>query len=249
MNKKFVGINPKLIRPLTDEEQEKRGWKIQVNGVLVRDVSSVRLFNEKMGLEFRYGMRAEGYDGVVLHEPGGGGSVLVPFVTFDNTLHIGMLEQERKTQGGNALNLPRGFLDPGESHFETAAREMQEETGVAIDRSRIKDFNKYARSGNANSAFFGTSRDDEGVHFYGVEFLSQEVEEEPLPSLALRLRDDTIRPKEGNQMAERIFSCRFYPWRIAAGVGDLFTNAGLARLFKYVLDTEGEKGEKRIKIR
>lgn len=241
MSKKSEGVNPELIRPILAEEQEKRGWKVEVNGVLVPDVSSVRLVNEKMALEVQYGMRAEGYDGVLKHEPSGGGSVLVPFVVWEGELEIGLLQEERKTQGGIVLNLPRGALDPGETHFETAVREMREETGVSVRANRVKDLGEDARPGNPNSADYDTSREGEGIHFYAIEFYPAEltkvyhslhIDLSMFAEGVLQLSQDAITPT--NKSAERIFSCSFYPWNIAACVADQFSNSGISRLLAYL---------------
>lgn len=251
------GVNSYLIRPISEEEQQKRGWKLEVNGAIAQNVSSARLFNEKMGIEFVYGMRAEGYDGIVTHEPGGGGSVLVPYVIFDNPrasqgmlpddiLWVGLLEQERKTQGGKVLNLPRGYLNPGETHFETALREFAEETGYTADVSRVQDLcGGYAQRGNPNSAYFDTSiymgdRSRDGVQYYGIEFFPNEfavTKLHPDDPPVLALKKEIVRPVENDPMAERIFSCYFYPWDVAAGIADQFTNSGFSRLLKYLKRT------------
>lgn len=255
-DKDFVGVNPGLIRPMTCDEQAKRGWTVEVSGKIVPDLSHVRLFNERMGVELQYGWRIEGYDGVVIHEPAGGGSVLVPYVIYDvpsaalnysldrEILWVGLLDQERKTQGGRVLNLPRGFLNPGETHFETAVREFKEETGHTAKTNRITDLcSWYSARGNANSAFFDTSRllrdgRPEGAQYYAVEFHPDEVyvtKLHPDDPPVLAFKKDVVRPAGNSPTAERIFSCYFYPWDVAAGIADQFTSAGISRLLSYLV--------------
>lgn len=92
-----------LIRALTPEEQEKRGWKVFVNGEEVPDAASVEIRNEKMGASSCYGMRVEGYDGIVWREPGGGGSVILPYTLWGGELYIGVVSQNRSLQKSKAL--------------------------------------------------------------------------------------------------------------------------------------------------
>lgn len=237
--KEFIGVNPSLARPLKREEKERAGWRIFINGEDKTDeVLCLSLRQKKMGLELCYGMRAEGYDGLLIHEPGGGGSVLVPYVIYGSELYVGLLEEERKTMGGIVLNLPRGFLDPGESHFETAAREFQEEAGVSVEKNRIVDLKHEGVPVNSNSAFFDTSMTGEGAHFYAVRFTTKEV----LPVMRGNyyvgvFMNGIIKPRENDKVGEKIFRCAFHPWNIAVAQGDQFTISGVGRLLAYLLRT------------
>jgi len=254
MSEEFVGVNPKLIRPILDEEQEKRGWTVEVNGEVVPTVSEVRLFNEKMGLEVRYGMRAEGFDGLLDHEPGGGGSVIVPWVKIDGMLYVGMLHQNRPTQYVHPMeavwNVPRGYLDPGETHIETATREFQEETGFTRPEGRIVELPGLPV--NANSARFDTSREGEGVKFYAFEVLPQEIKQtyvdddseivvHGLTTQRTTYKFDKEFVSPVSKGAERIMGCYFFPWWEAALVGDLFTR-GIVCTLKAMLEVEEAQG-------
>jgi len=175
--KEFVGVNPALIRDISADEQSKRGWMVELNGQIVEIVSGVRIYNEKMGLEVRYGMRSEGYDGIIDHEAGGGGSVIVPWIEIGGILYVGLLKQRRLTQNiqSDVWNVPRGYLDPGEKHFATAAREFEEETGFKRPEERI-----HLLEGdpvNSNSAKQDTSRPLEGTRFYGFQVREDELTE------------------------------------------------------------------------
>lgn len=247
-----VGVNPELIRPLTREDEKKRGWRVEltIGDDNVADITSLtsglRLYNEKMGIELRYGMRAEGYDGILFHEPGGGGSVLIPFVLHRGGLFIGLVEEPRRNMGGNVLDAPGGFLDPGETHFETATREFEEEAGVGAEVNKVIDLGPYAEPANSNRAIVDTSREGEGAHFYALEFTRNQVDGAYDPTYntpIFLLKKSVINPKQGDKTAEKIFGCRFYPWHIAATRSDLFANAMFSRLFTYLVK------ENRIKIR
>lgn len=65
------------VRPL--KENEPRGWNAIVDGNPMT-VGSLTIENQRIGLRFDYGMRPEGYDGVIIHERGEGVAVYgVPF--------------------------------------------------------------------------------------------------------------------------------------------------------------------------
>jgi len=229
--KESLGVNPELIRALSDEEMEQRGWQLEVTD------RSMLLTQEKMGLALEYGMRVEGFDGVLIHEPGGGGSVSIPFVIWTGDLWIGLLEEERKNMGGRVLGAPGGFLDPGEKHFEAADREFTEEVGIG--KVKISD-TPLGEPGNPNRAFFDTSREGEGIHFYPVEFLPEHVEYDRFDDFkvfSLRFKEGVIVPKAGDRVAEKIFGCRFYRWQTPATKSDMFANAMFSRLFIHLVET------------
>lgn len=244
--KEFVGVNPEIIRPLTAEEEKKRGWRVEltIGDGNISDItaltSGLRLYNEKMGIEIRYGMRAEGYDGILFHEPSGGGSVLIPYVIHEGELYIGLVEERRKNMGGNVLDAPGGFIDPGETPFETATREFEEETGATADKNKVIDLNEYYEPANSNRAIVDTSRKGEGAHFYAIEFTKEQVELSANLELGvpiLLFKKGSIKPVENNKGAEKIFGCRFYPWHIAATRSDMFANAMFSRLAAHLVLT------------
>lgn len=233
---RFTGVNPELFLPLTERDKSNPEWFVEVDGNIIAYTSGARFFNPKREIEWRLGRRSDGYVGVIGHEAGGGGTVIIPFAFYRGQLWIGLLTQERKTQGGNVLNVPRGYLDPKKTHFQNALEEMQEETGVSVGESRIIDLSSCAKPANPNSANYDTSRESEGVRFYAVEFDSEElgigeVVEDRIFSLCFK--PEIIKPVSGDKDAERIFGCRFYSWQTAVAVSDMFTNAALIRLIAF----------------
>lgn len=239
-DKNFVGVNPELIRPLTQTEMEKRGWRVWLNGNLVPDARHVELANERMGIDVQYGMRVEGYDGILFHEPGGGGSVMIPYVIIGQELYIGLIDEERKNMGGRVLCAPGGFIDLGETPLETATREFEEETGATADKNKVIDLNEYYEPANANRAIIDTSREVEGSHFYAIEFTEEQVELSADPELSvpiLLFKKGSIKPVRGDKGAEKIFSCHFYPWHVVATRSDMFANAMFSRLVAHLVLT------------
>lgn len=210
-----------LIKEILQEKQTKRGWKVELNGEVVANVSKLTIANPRYG-ELNYGLTAPGYDGWSFHEIGGGGIVTVPFAKIDGQLYVGMVLEDRHNQGGKVWNLPRGFLNPGETHFESMAKELEEEIGYLSPDKRMKDLGNPM---NPNSAFFETTGKNEGVKFYSIEFLSGQL---VLQEGGHGFKPGLMRPV--SKVAERIFAAKFFTWRIAVQAGDMFTVAGIARL-------------------
>ena len=208
-----------------------RGWKLFVNKKEIPDVESALLVNEKMGIEVPYGLTPAGYDCISIHTPGGGGSVIVPFSVHEGEVLIGMVFQNRFNQGGNVWNLPRGFLNPGETHIHAAKREFIEETG--IDNEKF-DFPVVHLNGplNPDSAWFQTDKEGEGVKFFSVLIPSELLFRETDGTYKWTFGEDKAAKAE--KRAEAIFKCRFFPWKDAMHVSDMFTCAGVGRLITYL---------------
>jgi 8-oxo-dGTP pyrophosphatase MutT (NUDIX family) len=65
----------------------------------------------------------------IVRHPGG-----AAVVAIDNDSRVCLLWQYRYASGGWLWELPAGKLDPGESPYSTAERELQEEAGVRAGR-------------------------------------------------------------------------------------------------------------------
>lgn len=228
-----------LIKDIPEEFQEKRGWRVTVNGKRALNVSRVTIENPRFG-ELHYGLTPGGYDGWSFHEVGGGGSVIIPFAQMKGELFIGMVRQFRHNQGDEIWNVPRGFLEPNETHFEAAKREATEETGFYNRRDRL-----IALPGlpmNPNSAFFET-KTDEGVRIFGLRILEAELEPVPESSdlvdaaMTHQFKPGILKPV--SKQAEKIIDCKFSPWYTAAITSDMFTVAAIARLVAYCYGSTG----------
>ena len=214
-------------------EDISRGWRINIDGKeIATPASSLHLQHEKMGISVEYGYK--GYDRPKIKEAGGGGSVIIPFyIQPDGRLFIGVLKEQRDLMGGAEWNVPRGFMSPGEEHFQTAVREYAEETGHHVPDDRIRAIE--GSPTNPNSAFFDTSGENEGVKFYAVELLQSELRE---------IDDDANNPQyEFNPeqleavsaVAKKIMGTTFIPVEDALRLADQFTVAGVGRLFMELL--------------
>lgn len=237
--------------PTDQGSQAKRGWTVEINGKVVPEISSVRISNPGFG-DFNYGRTPEGYDSWRFHELGGGGSVIVPYAVVDERLYVGLLTQRRSTQIGclDRWGVPRGFLNPQESYFETALREAQEEIGKTSFSlaERLVDLQEelHAEPSNPNSAFFETLSAKEGVSFFALRIVPEELEKVPgywcgdydyLPAFNFKkgvlepLPD--LEPKDKKQ-AEQILGCGFYDLSDAVRVKDGFTRQAIALLREYM---------------
>ncbi len=208
------------------KDQTKCGWSVKINGKVIDDVAHLELFNPRFGT-LTYG-DVGGYDSWNFHENGGGASIIVPYVIFRGYLFVLMIEQDRPNQGGRVWNLPRGFLDPGEIHRGAAIRELEEETSI-----RSTKLIRLGSPVNPNSAFFVTSGEGEGAHFYRLKVEESQVksEHESVDGLIkgpLIFSEGIIRPIP--KTAERIFGRKFFRYEEALAVGDMYTVAAVGRL-------------------
>lgn len=244
--KKFVGVNPELFTDLTQKDAENPEWLVEIDGGIIPYAKGARFFNPARGLEYRLGRRIDGFVGVIDHEPGGGGAVIVPWVEINGVLYVGLLKQRRVTQNMyfDIWNVPRGYMDPGETHFEAASREFSEETGFKRPEKRIVLLG--GAPVNSNSAKQDTSRALEGARFYHFEVYTHEI-----IKVTVQVQQDyqdisAIETKElyafnraaitsVSNMAERIMGCYFLPYDFAMRVGDLFTR-GIVGTLKVELE-------------
>lgn len=203
----------------------ERGWSVYLNGELVKNVSELTIENPNIG-KLGYGDKG-GYDGVNFHEIGGGGSVIIPFVEYARGTLIGVVEQKRPNQGGIVLNVPRGFLNPGEKHFEAAIRETKEETEFKKPEDRF--FPIKGSPVNPNSAFFVTANDGEGVKFFGLKIFPEEVTNN---NGEVVFRKEHIKPV--SRAAEGIVKCKFIPYEDVIMLSDAFSIVGATRLLAHL---------------
>ena len=210
-------------------------WRLYINGKPV-DMTNVRhvAVRSKFGvINFGADERA-GYNSIAFEEAGRGGAIIVPFVCLNGRqvvspdqphdhLLIGVVEQYRNKQGGTVLNVPRGFVQEGEEHDETATRELVEETGF-----QGRPFLLPGHPLNPNSAFFETGSDG-GCKVYGFCLTADQVEID-ITGVVFPITDELPADKTG----ELIGKCRFIPIAEALRLGDMFSVAGAARLLLFL---------------
>ena len=222
------------------ENQAKRGWTITINNQeLDIPITSAALENKQMGIDVNYGQRPEGYDGMIITE-NGGGAVTIPYmIDADGNVFIGVVKEYRPALGGDTLNIPRGFLDAGETHKETAVRELAEETGFRAMGSRMVTL---AQGLNPNSTYFNTSKSDEdGVSMFAVKIEPDELEltHDEKGNVFYAFPAHVRTQAEQDKTAERILGSEFIPLAQALKSRDMFTSAATGQLLSHLL-SEGE---------
>jgi 8-oxo-dGTP pyrophosphatase MutT (NUDIX family) len=221
------------------DEQQNRGWELAVNGQPLTEVQNANITNSKIGIDVMYGKRPEGYDGVVIREPGG--AVTVPYmVDEDGRFYIGVVEEYRPTMGETTtMNVPRGFSDFGETKEQTANREFMEETGYQALGSQMV---KLAEGLNPNSTYFDYSQSpDAGVSIFAVQVKAQELElsHDEEGNIYYTFPAHIREQAEGDKAAERILGSRFIPLTAGLESRDMFTSAAAGQLVSHLLS----KGE------
>jgi len=218
----------------------KRGWTIEANGSDVTEtVRHAKLSHDALGVDVTFGKRPEGYDGFIIRERGGGGAATIPYMIDSNGgIYVGVVEENRATMGGKTHNIPRGAQSKGETHEQTAAREMNEETGYKAETGR---FALLAAGLNSNSAFFDTSRSEQdGISMYSLQVQEDELElshddEGNVFYVFPKEVDDNAEP----DVTEKILGSRFIPLEAALKSRDMFTSAAAGHLLADLLS----KGE------
>jgi len=208
-------------------------WRLYINGepVDMTDIRHIAVMSRFGVVNFGADERA-GYNSIAFQEVGQGGAIVVPFVCLDgqqvvrpdqpySRLLVGVVEQYRNKQGGMVLNVPRGFIKPEEGHDAAAARELAEETGL-----QGRPFLLPGSPLNPNSAFFETGAEG-GCRVYGFCLGPDQVEvdEAGVHLVAERLSDSA---------QEIIGKCQFISAAKVSQLGDMFSVAGVARLWYFL---------------
>jgi 8-oxo-dGTP pyrophosphatase MutT (NUDIX family) len=222
------------------EDGAKRSWTVGINGEDATDATkSATLTNESLGLELRFGMRPEGYDGFIIREEGGGGAATIPYmITSEGGIYVGVVEENRATLGGITQNIPRGMQSKGETHEQTAARELAEETGYTAQLGR---FSLLASGLNSNSAFFDTSRSpNDGISMYALNVKEDELDltHDDKGNVYYQFSQD-VNDNTAPDITEKIMGSRVIPLEAALKSRDMFTAAAAGHLLADLLS----KGE------
>lgn len=230
-------FQPTLFEMSELPEGAKRGWKLRVNGDEVSNVRHAGLANEKMGVSVEYGQRPEGYDGFIIHEPGG--AATIPYmIDEDGAIYIGLVKEFRPTMGEKETsNIPRGFSDFGEDKATTAKRELSEETGLDVSKLGGRMI-QLAQGKNPNSTFFDYSSSKEaGVGFFAVELMPNEldIQSDDEGNVFYAFPEAVREQVKGDGPAEKITGSVFVPLEVALQSRDMFTSAATGHLLSYLL--------------
>lgn len=217
-------LNLAMVKKFNLDKDGPSGWSLEV------DDHHIRLVNPLFG-ELKIGGRPEGFAGWSFHEHGGGGVVIIPYAMIQNVLFVGLLKEHRALRGGIVLNAPRGFLNDT-SALKTANREQEEEIGFLNAMVRMHQLP--GNPANPNSAFFETEI-NEGVRFFAFMLQENELEETHKDSVegtegrVFQVKRNLVAPLAVEENSS-ILGLLFYRWTVAAKIGDMFSNAAVARL-------------------
>lgn len=207
---------------MTQAGEGKGGWRVIVNGHEVTTAYHLELVHDKYG-KVEWGQRPEGFAGWVFHEPGGGGSVTIPFAKNPKgEIYLGLIRENRANMGGSNWCVIGGYLTPGESHQKTAERETEEEAGLVAKATLL-----HGVPANSNRAFFvADPAKDEGVHAYGIH----------IPWALLEKADEGYKMAPGTLSHKKESEMRFFPWREAVRLTpDVLARGAIAQLLAELL--------------
>jgi len=223
---------------IPEELEEGKRWKVKVDGEIVPNAEKVEISNEKYGI-LEYGLHPNNYGTWTFHENGGGGAATILY-TIDpvsGKIYIGMIEASRPTlDEGKVWEIPRGFINLGETHKQAAERETEEEVGYSGESISLAD------EVNMNSAFFNTSIRGEGVSFFTMQVdfsdLVREHYTHPLDEMLttgnLIFSNSVVESVKGNDEAEKIFGSKFFPITNIPDKRDGFTASALGYLWMFL---------------
>jgi len=223
---------------LDEKSQKRRDWRVVVNDKeFTEPISKLEIINDDMGRGMTYGWRPEGFDGVMLHEPGGGGAVTIPWLRGTDAddkpqIFVGLVEEYRGPIGGTILNAPRGFMDPDSDHLRTAREENREEIG----HEGGDQLEQLGVPVNPNSDAFDTSGvandgQPEGTRIYSFEVSPEEVNRVVTHDGQVTYRfTSSVRKRSGSKSHELIFGVLFVPITEASKSPDVFTRAAAGDL-------------------
>ncbi len=178
---------------------QKGGWRVYINGRRV-SAKKVTLSHTRYG-RVEWGLRPEGFTSWAFREPGGGGSVNLPFaISPSGEVFVALLREQRKNSGGKphwwAIG---GAKENDETHLETATRETIEEAGLVSKPLQLPGL-----PGNQSRLYWIANVDkDEGVHHYCVQVPWE---------LLLEAEDEGYKIAPGTLNLKKEGEIRFFPW-------------------------------------
>lgn len=213
--------------------EKKPGWNARVfdpegNLIETGPIGLIISNNPKMGVTVTYGLTLGGFDGWQIHETGGGGSVTTPFAVIDDVLYVGVVTQNRHTQGGPVDNTPRGYRKPGENPLENAIREYNEEIETNDAKLMVKIAPLPGQPVNQNSAHYETWGPDEGVKYFACEISKNALVANDGHYV---FREDLLSAiNEEERKKEAILGAKFIRADKALGLNDSFTLIAAAKI-------------------
>lgn len=226
---------PKSLTNPIPTSNTDREWKVKLNGKTVSDVTQLTIEHARFGV-LTYGMTDADHDGWTFHEVNGGDVVVVFYHLLDerpeqlfSNLMVGLITEIRPNQGGEVMNAPRASVGKDIPHV-VAKRLLAGEAGLEVRMSDIIELP--GAPANPNSTFFETWGKGDGATFFAVRTSRDMLEHS---SRGWRFDRNKVNPGAATLMAKKIVDTKFLPWQEAAQLGDMFTNAAVARLLAHLM--------------
>ncbi len=120
---------------------DRAGWSVDLSKNEQGEINKVVIANAHFG-KYTYGLRPEGYDGVIYEEVGGGGALAMFTFELNGKMYFSLIPEKRLNLGTQTpvYCCAGGFKKANETSEKAALRELEEETGVGI----LSDIEKVA---------------------------------------------------------------------------------------------------------
>lgn len=168
-----------------------------------------------------WGKRPEGFEGWSFQEPGGGGTVTIPWARLPGgEILVGMIPELRSNMGETlrwcAIG---GILEPEESHRAGGIREAGEESGLDTSTAKLLPGSPIV---NERLYFVADPTKGEGNHFYQMPISGDNLE--PAEYGTWKATPGVLKAKGESDL-------RFFPWKTAARMtSDSLMTAAILRL-------------------
>lgn len=224
--------NKKILNDFTAQDT-KRDWTVYIDGKVTPIKNRLSIESKEFG-RFEYAMSSLGHDAIVYTYAGKGGVVIVPYCIIDGELFVGFVEQLRPNQAdayGNTkvLNLPQGYVDPGEQFITASERESDEELELNWKSNNLK-FKRLCRPLNQDDGLVATIPSGK----VGIEIFSLKIHRDLLKQyrknvyvLATQINNKKLSP---SQLHENILGAYFYHWTKVFDITDMFSLCGVLLL-------------------
>lgn len=173
---------------------------------------------------------ATGADDITRRELGG--VVSAYFTMMDRQLWIGMLQQKRPCQDlvNPILNVVRAYYSPEKSRLSVVTERAQERAGVPVTLLAVELPCEQGNANNANVESHGGNGNTQFAFYVPPEMLI-------LAPNGEYVFDETV-VTAFDPDAGKILGLKFYPWKVAARVGDDFTRAIVSPLLAWLDDVD-----------
>lgn len=225
---------------------DQNTWRVAIDGKEIDRPQHVVLWLDRQGrpnVSLTLGWIDDGtfaYDGLSHCEWGGGATIIVPFVIYQDELYIAVVSQFRYLTGDRVDTVPRGYTDVGRSHSQQARVESREEMG-----RRSLSWPMFPLDGEpmSNNTSLMNTRQDIGIVIKdggrpGARFFAREIDPNDVErneSRHLVFKPGVISPEDEK---ENLGRWELLPWHLAVQGHDACVASAAARLMAHLRSRE-----------